>query len=274
MKTILLICCFGLAAALAPAAPFVNLDFESAKPENGNRIRDLMPGWLLNGSSDNGMNYNGDCDEFCGAFISRAGLATGDLYLTTYFPNGLHGNYGLGLAPKPDFPLTLSQRGDVPAEAKYLYLDAQVSQGAYVLVYLDTSRVTEQFVNGAFYTDISAFAGKTVNLELRFYSNQVTPAIAPAIGVPPAVVGLDAVVFLVPPKLETASPSLGTNGFTLSWTNDVSTRYQVEFTTNFPAKWQPIGASVSSTNGNFTFTDTNATAQTAGQRFYRLRLAP
>ena len=67
---------------------------------------------------------------------------------------------------------------------------------------------------------------------------------------------------------------MSTNGFTLSWTNDVSTRYQVEFTTNFPAKWLPTGAVVSSTNGNFTFTDTNATTRSTGQRFYRLHLAP
>ena len=65
---------------------------------------------------------------------------------------------------------------------------------------------------------------------------------------------------------------MGTNGFTLSWTNDVSTRYQVEFATNFPAKWQPIGLPVASTNGNFTFTDkASKTNKFGSQRFYRLR---
>ncbi|MBI3413812.1 MAG: hypothetical protein HY043_00610 [Verrucomicrobia bacterium] len=168
----------------------------------------------------------------------------------------------MGIVAFPNFAITLSQRGDVPMDAKYLFLDVHLSTFAAFGIFIDGVRQTSY--------DISAFAGKNINLELKFGA---TPQ-SPGPSMPPATVGLDAVVFLVPPKLEAPSSSPGTNGFTLSWTNDVSTRYQVEFATNFPATWKPIGAPVASTNGTFHFLDTSATNQAIAQRFYRLRLAP
>ena len=258
-------------ATTAQAEPFINLDFESVNtnaiigypfPMGGYypQLSNVMPGWAINGRTNDGIALNGVCLGFCTTFISREAV---QMYpFSTYFPNGMHGNYGIGVAPYLDFPISLSQRGDVPAGAKYLFLDAQYSTSASVALYIDGNHLTTY--------DISAYAGKTVALELRFFAFFQSPG--PSM-IPPTV-GLDAVVFLVPPKLTTPSTIMGTNGFTLSWTNDVSTRYQVEFATNFPAKWQPIGLPVASTNGTFHFTDTTVTNRTLGQRFYRLRLAP
>ncbi|MBI3413815.1 MAG: hypothetical protein HY043_00625 [Verrucomicrobia bacterium] len=280
MKTTLLMVGFFLrAATFAQSAPFINLDFESANIEHvaqpplggGGPLEELLPGWQLNGRSNGLFGLNLGCSDevpTCATLVSLAGLQFPDE--AAFFPRGLHGNFGVGLRPVPNFAFTLSQRGDVPVGAKYLFLDAQVSLYGNAVAYLDGVRVTTQIINFTNATDISAFAGKTVNLELRFGAFQQSPGPS----MPPATIGLDAVVFLVPPKLEAPSSSPGTNGFTLSWTNDVSTRYQVEFATNFPATWKPIGAPVASTNGNFTFTDTTVTNRLNGQRFYRLRLAP
>ena len=249
----------------ALGAPFINLDFEGVSSNAMGSIQpaihDAIPGWLYYGSTNNGINFNYDCEEYCGGLYSRAAFADPHAPIWRYFPNGLHGNYGLGFAPQPNFPATLSQRGEVPPDAKYLFLDAQYSTSASVALFMNGNLLTTY--------DISAYAGKTVDLELKFFAFFQSPGQY----IPPTV-GLDAVVFLVPPKLESVSTSMSTNGFSLSWTNDVSTRYQVEFTTNFPAKWLPTGMPVSSTNGNFTFTDTNATTRSTGQRFYRLHLAP
>ena len=287
MKSFRLIVAASLALNASHAAPFINLDFEGIDtnsiggypfPQGGQAsIQVAMPGWSVNGLTNGAINFNDGCGDFyCNAFITREAFNR-HLKDTTlayhYFPNGLHGNYGLGLAPQFDFPGTLSQRGDVPAEANYLAVDAQISATAYVLAYLDGVRVTDQFINATNSTNISVFAGKTVNLDLVFFAVPQSPGPSQI----PSTIGLDGIAFLhlATPQIDTRTSRFDTNGFAFSWQAEATARFQPELATNLPPVWQAVGSVITSTNGNFTFTDTKvATNKTVAQRFYRLRSLP
>jgi subtilisin-like proprotein convertase family protein len=64
-----------------------------------------------------------------------------------------------------------------------------------------------------------------------------------------------------------------TNGFTLTWSAPASEQFQVKWTTNFvpPVTWTPFPGIITSTNGIFSFTDTNAPLLL---KFYELMLLP
>jgi len=64
-------------------------------------------------------------------------------------------------------------------------------------------------------------------------------------------------------------------GFVLNWTAPATDRFQVQYATNLPPVWLTIGATVTSTTGNFTFTDDGSlSGGLSALRFYRLLLLP
>ena len=292
MKSALLVLVSLWLPYAAFSAPFINLDFEAINtnaipgypfPQGRVTRAMVLPGWVYYGdtSGTNGINFNSDCtDTYCGSFITQEAFdpqLTDTTLAYHYFPNGLHGNYGLGFAPQPNFPATLSQRGDVPPEANYIAVDAQISRSAVLNVALDNTVVVIQTEHQNRVMDITAFAGKTVDLEIKCFSTNLRSGIAPAVPPIPSTIGLDGIAFLhlATPSLNTTNAHLSTNGFTFSWQADPASRFQPQFTTNLPPAWQAIGSVVTSTNGNFTFTDTTvATNKTVAQRFYRLRSLP
>jgi Regulator of chromosome condensation (RCC1) repeat len=82
---------------------------------------------------------------------------------------------------------------------------------------------------------------------------------------------------IAPPTLATnalAISNLATNGnFQLTWLGSTNQQFQVQWATNFlpPIVWTPFPNIITSTNGVFTFTDTNSTM---GMKFYELLLLP
>jgi hypothetical protein len=66
-------------------------------------------------------------------------------------------------------------------------------------------------------------------------------------------------------------PSNG--NFVLTWTASSTNQFKVLWTTNIssPITWTPFADIITSSNGTFTFTDTNAPA---ALKFYQLMLLP
>jgi subtilisin family serine protease/subtilisin-like proprotein convertase family protein len=67
--------------------------------------------------------------------------------------------------------------------------------------------------------------------------------------------------------IRTSSSLYSSNEFMLKWTAPAGQEFRVEYTDVLPSEWRILPGSVTSTNGEFVFTDFSA--QT-GQRFYRL----
>jgi len=64
-------------------------------------------------------------------------------------------------------------------------------------------------------------------------------------------------------------------GFVLNWTAPVADRFNVQYATNLPPVWMTFTNLITSTNGNFTFTDDGSqTGGLGGLRFYQLILLP
>jgi len=77
------------------------------------------------------------------------------------------------------------------------------------------------------------------------------------------------------PLISFSSLALTPGGFVLNWTAPATDRFQVQYATNLPPVWMTFTNIVSSTNGNFTFTDDgSATGGLTALRFYRLVLLP
>lgn len=261
------------------AAPFYNLDFRAADTSIYFRtgatgapcICDILPGWAVFGSTNSTFFVNFPCaDEGCGNLftISYLSAPNPDIILmrNSYYPYPLRGYYYFFSAPLFSSP-SFTQRGEVPAGAIHVAADAVVQGAAQFQIALNGVVVYAQGSSGVGVitnADISSLVGKTVDLEVRLLGFN-DPFAIPHIG-------LGGVAFVIAPQINTVTPKLSTNGFTCSWTNSPIIQYQVESTTNVTGVWQPIGSTITSTNGTFTFTDTNATAQTTSQRFYRLRV--
>ena len=94
-------------------------------------------------------------------------------------------------------------------------------------------------------------------------------------GTPPLSATNSITVFANPiPVL--GSVTLGTNGMTLQWSGWTNEQFEVQWATNLPPNWMLFSNGVSplvitSTNGQFTFLDTNASFLT---KFYQLILLP
>ena len=114
MQRVLIILAGALSMLAVHAAPFINLDFEGIDANNiggypfppGGQasIQAAMPGWAINGVTNGAMNFNYGCGDFyCNSFITREAFDrhfgfTNIAY--QFFPNGLHGNFGIGLEKK------------------------------------------------------------------------------------------------------------------------------------------------------------------------------
>ena len=80
-------------------------------------------------------------------------------------------------------------------------------------------------------------------------------------------------VSLPNPSPVVSGVSVATNGMNLSWTAPIYDQFQVEWTTNLTpvVSWNVLPNIITSTNGAFSFTDTNVVS---GMKFYRLLLLP
>ncbi len=88
----------------------------------------------------------------------------------------------------------------------------------------------------------------------------------------PALSATNLITVFVNPLPVLASVTYGTNGMTLHWSGWTNEQFQVNWTTNLaPPSWTPFSGTVTSTNGVFTFVDTNTTFLT---KFYQLILLP
>ncbi len=66
-----------------------------------------------------------------------------------------------------------------------------------------------------------------------------------------------------------------TNAYLLTWSAVVNQQFQVQYATNPPPGWLAFTNVVSSTNGNFTFTDDGSQTRGFGsRRFYQLKRLP
>lgn len=257
-------------------APFVNLDFDMANTNTSTLqqtmlgliytrgfgpAKDLVPGWEIYQfeSLVTTVGYNS------GGGFAVDGVTSVGIYLHGYDspinPNNFPGpgKYAIQLCGFSDFEVTYSmiQYGDVPTNAVGYSITGLVPNNAEV-------RMNDSLIGGKT-GGVRAFAGQNVKLTIKFPPDP-TFLFCPFI---------DSFQFITAPHIEPSSLAATTNSFTLSWTNNPFFSYQVEYTTSFfPAKWQPLGTPVSSTNGQFTFTDPSATNLVSGQRFYRLRSLP
>jgi len=101
-------------------------------------------------------------------------------------------------------------------------------------------------------------------------TNPITTIVTDS-GIPPLSATNRINVFVNPlPVL--GSVVLGTNGMTLQWSGWTNEQFQVQWTTNLaPPNWTAILGNITSTNGQFTFLDTNTPFLT---KFYQLILLP
>jgi len=88
----------------------------------------------------------------------------------------------------------------------------------------------------------------------------------------PALSATNSFAVVVNPLPDIGSVTFTNGGFLLTWyapTNDI---FQVQWTTDLVAiNWTPFPGNITSTNGTFTFTDTNAPLVI---KFYQLVLLP
>jgi len=89
--------------------------------------------------------------------------------------------------------------------------------------------------------------------------------------------GLEVDFHLLPGPVPPSPPLIGsvtlaTNGLTLNWSAPTNEQFTVQYATNLDASvWAYLAGPITSTNGLFTFTDTNAALVL---KFYRLWLLP
>ncbi|MBI3417790.1 MAG: hypothetical protein HY043_21065 [Verrucomicrobia bacterium] len=263
-------CLFALIMRVSLGAAFQNLDFEMVNtntstlrvyPEDerflygGGPIADLLPGWQITNGGVKVITiaYN----AYCGSRIDG-----GDAGIGIFQPGAppyKTPDYALFFSDCADFstPTTLSQRGDVPTNAVGYTITGNFPVGCDV-------RINDIIVGGQG-GNVAAYAGQNVELKLTI-SYQLTFA---------GFALIDSFQFITAPHVEPESLSYGTNGFSFSWTNHVSTTYQVEYAASLPGVWRPIGGLVTSTNGIFTFTDDPKKHNPfVAQHFYRLRWVP
>jgi hypothetical protein len=150
--TILAGCC-----STTLAAQFQNLDFEEYDPATLK-----LPGWhLFNAATPQNENVIG-LDEL--ANPPYASMFTPDL------PSG--GKYALGLYSLGDFaPWFVSQTGEIPSDAKSMSFELYTAQ---VSLRFDETEMplsyfarTDVGLRGWNFVDVSAFAGRTVTMEIK-----------------------------------------------------------------------------------------------------------
>jgi hypothetical protein len=163
---------FGLCTSLSQAAPFQDLDFDSAttnriSPDPGPFFRgtgpteDLLPGWtLLKGSTvQTTMGLNLDLLAY-----GYATLISEDQ--SDFFQYPVEGSYALHLVGSPgnQEPFSLQQRGDIPAGAQFL---SYKYSGYPLQLAINGVGLQPAFQSAELRAfDIAPFAGQTVDLTL------------------------------------------------------------------------------------------------------------
>ncbi len=157
----------------ATAAQFKNLDFESAKPPKNPGFEDLsaavaLPSW---------HTFTGTVEEVSVLFKSTT-TGSARVKLGEFVPvSTQYGKYGVGLLSGGSIhgegavSAGIWQAGDVPANARTLLFDTSIDLSKTTGYRVSMEGVTlslQPVMTGMAGTDISAFAGKTV--ELRFES--------------------------------------------------------------------------------------------------------
>ena len=201
------------------AAPFENLDFEQAitnsltydRRLNGlvGSVQDLLRGWQLFQGTNllTSVGYNLDLLSFFGY---QAGSIVGG-----ESGRSIQGSYSLSLyipgrGGTIVEPFYLSQRGDIPADAKFL---AFTYRDLPFAVSINGTQVTPFGIPGGFtsprtfFVDISRFAGQEVELGFTTIGTPTSGATGSH--------DLDAIAFLVPEPSAWALLSLG--GGALLW---------------------------------------------------------
>ncbi len=185
MRTNLLLLFLTLNAVIGQAAPFINLGFEDA---NTNRVRegfdygpkgpaeDLLPGWKLFWRTQEvtqiGLNQGPpDNPDRVETLLSSPRALVGSYSLEVYPP------HGPAIDPFPDqFHYSLTQRGDIPPDAKYLYF--AFKDGPWIASINGEDVALGQMGSGnILYAagDVSKFAGQTVDLAFRTASPTAIP---------------------------------------------------------------------------------------------------
>ncbi len=258
------------------AGPFVNLDFESVNEsavagqigprgylQGSGPVKDLLPGWA---ADPNGRVPFNNLTDFCfgptcWSIDSRDAFPAAAAYVLGL----MTGNYAFvfDVGGGGGYSLKLSQRGDVPVGATALDLDISLP-GARAEVRLDGTLVYENQPFGPLRIhDMSAFAGKTVDLEIRFLQS-VTPGASGG--------ALDRVRFVMGPSdmgfriLKTPFLNDPPQQLSLRFTPLLGRDYFVEFSDSLDpnSSWQVLPGAPH--NGG-TVTDYAAKRQ----RFYRVR---
>jgi subtilisin-like proprotein convertase family protein len=100
-------------------------------------------------------------------------------------------------------------------------------------------------------------------------TNQIKTVVTDS-GTPP-LSATNIVTIFVNPVPVLGSVTLGTNGLTLQWSGWTNEQFEVQWATNLPPVWTLFPGVITSTNGVFSFLDTNAPFLT---KFYQLILLP
>jgi len=196
----LFVCLVVIACGAARAAPFVNLDFEQVTTNRVETlvpgelrgygpIEDLIPGWSLTnylGNRAEAVNFNLEPTgaNFFGVVSQDAVVDPSDLrpfrkyFPLNSYPDGLAGRFGIYVNVGGEKAYLLTQRGDVPREARLFSTDAYVAPGMRIEIRMDGLLIQQvefelsdgpasppvRFQN----VDVSSLAGKNVELQLKF----------------------------------------------------------------------------------------------------------
>ena len=196
MKLVSALALLSVCAALAKAAPFENLGFDLANtnsltvtPGMGltgtGSAEDLLPGWQLfkGGIPQTTLGLN--LSLLSGGYATLISADQGQ-----YFGWNVEGAYALdlvGSAGNQDL-FSLSQRGDIPADAQWL--SYRYSGYPFLLTINGTNLQPAQQSPNSEAFDISAFRGQTVDLKLT--------VLGPAMPTEPGSSIIDSVAFTIP----------------------------------------------------------------------------
>jgi hypothetical protein len=289
MRRLVVIIVVGFLTPVAKAAPFINLDFELGSTNSSlvevrwdgtvfqlltfgtGPVSDLLPGWgvFIGGQQTNlmavGSGYFQWLDE--NSMPTYAALVGRGADFNAAGPIPIDGDYALSLdnhrRPLNETAQVLvSQRGEVPTDAKFLTLKSYdfVSHFGVLIEdnrfdYLDFRRDPKDPATRSL--DISQWAGKTITLGI--YLPEDVPAVVDSIAFVPA---LDWILTITRSPPANGEPPQVTLGFAVAADRD----YFVEFRDNLgpEASWQSLPGAPHNSG-------TVIDSATIPQRFYRLR---
>jgi hypothetical protein len=181
---------------LSHAAPFQNLGFDEANtnrvvPQSSSSFRgigtteDLLPGWQLSKGSEPQATLGLNLDLLGPGYATLISADQSDTY---DFP--VAGKYALYLVGSPgnQEPFSISQRGDIPADARVLTFNYS---GYGFLAEVNGQNLRPTYLSGTMQAfDISSFQGQTVDLTLT--------ALGPLMPTQSGSSYIDSIAFTVP----------------------------------------------------------------------------